>query len=141
MQPSEPITTTELRIVDADGHPRLLLSVKDGLPTVAFMNTQGDVGMRLQLDSQGLPSVVLANPDPTGPTARFEIDGKGAHVKLDGADAASAYLFLNNGSTSGLVLNDANGQRRIGATVTADGISQIVSYDDSGAPITNDTTG
>lgn len=135
MRLSEPITTTELRIVDAQGRPRLLLSVKDGAPTVTLLTEQGDSGMDLQLDPKGRPSVILTNPDPAGPTAKFEIDERGTHVKFDGKDAASAYLFLNNGSTSGLVLIDAKGRRRVGAVVTADGVSRIERYDDNGASI------
>lgn len=92
------VTTQELRIVDAAGVTRMVLSA-----------------------ANGLPSITLRNPDPSGPSAAFELDAKGGHLKLDRPGGASAYLFLNNAGASGVVLIDADGKTRASVVLSADG--------------------
>jgi hypothetical protein len=129
---SPPIVTQEIRIVDAQGRPRILLSAKDGPPTILLLRDDGKLGANVALDAAGRPMVTLTNPLSSGPTATLEIDDKGAHAKFDRPGGASAYLFLNNAGGSGVVLIDPTGKRRLDATVTADGTSKFERLDDDG---------
>lgn len=120
-----PIVAQEVRIVDAQGRPRILLSASSGKPVLVMLREDGQSGTEVALDEAGRPSVSLANTDPNGPTATLAVDDKGAHVKFDRPGGASSYLFLNNAGGSGVVLIDTKGVRRLQATVDADGITQI----------------
>ena len=128
-----PIVTQEVRIVDAQGRPRILLSASSGRPVLVMLREDGQTGTEVALDEAGRPSVSLANPDPNGPTATLAVDDKGAHVKFDRPGGASSYLFLNNAGGSGVVLIDTKGVRRLQATVDADGITQIERNDAAGS--------
>lgn len=128
-----PIVTQEVRIVDAQGRPRILLSASSGKPLFVMLRDDGQIGTEVALDEAGRPSVSLANPDPNGPTATLAVDDKGAHVKFDRPGGASSYLFLNNAGGSGVVLIDTKGVRRLQATVDADGITQIERNDAAGS--------
>jgi hypothetical protein len=129
---SQPIVTQEIRIVDEQGQPRLLLSAKGGKPKVQLLRSDGEIGSEVSLDVDGLPAVKLANADPNGPMAVIEIDEKGAHVKLDGLGRASSYLFLNNAGGSGIVLLDTRGIRRLNAVIASDGVAKIERFGPDG---------
>jgi len=120
-----PVVTQEIQIVDAQGHPRLLLSAKSGAPTIQLLDANGKVGAELSLTTDGHPLVKLSNPDATKPAAALEVDDKGAHVKFDHPDGASSYLFLNNAGGTGVVLIDTHGKRRFNAVVGADGTPRV----------------
>lgn len=92
------LSSQELRITDAAGVTRMVLSAREGLP-----------------------AITLFNPDPAGPSARFELDAKGAHLKFDRPGGASAYLFLNAEGASGVVLIGADGVTRGSVVMAADG--------------------
>jgi hypothetical protein len=130
-----PIVSEEIRIVDPEGRPRLLLSAASGAPTVAFLDGEGAVGLRLALDAAGHPSAEFANPRSEGPSAKLEIDDKGAHVKFDRPGGGSAYLFLSNAGSAGVVLIDAQGTRRLAATLSASGEPGLERFDDQGRPL------
>ncbi|MGN8000474.1 hypothetical protein ACTJKY_16070 [Sphingomonas sp. 22176] len=119
--PPPPIVTSEVRIVDAAGAPRILMSAAKGTPSIVLTGRDAKPAVTVQLDEQGRPSVKLANPVAGGPTAAIEIDDKGAHVKFDREGGASSYLFLNNAGVSGMVLIDSQGVRRVSVLVAADG--------------------
>lgn len=119
--PATPVITQEVRIVDAEGRPRIILSAKDGRPTIMLLRDDKSAGATVSLDGEDRPSIRLANPDAGGPDASVEIDDKGAHVKFDKPGGASAYLFLNNVGTSGVVLIDGKGARRASAVLSGDG--------------------
>ncbi len=121
--------------MDAHGPPRILLSAKDGTPRIVLSSTTGAPAVTLSVSPENLPSVVLENPNADNPTAAIEVDDKGAHVKFDRKGGASSYLLLNNAGTSGVVLIDAAGLRRVEVLVNPDGSSQIVRYDDQGHPL------
>ncbi len=129
-----PVVMQEVRIVDAQGHPRILLSASSGKPMLVMLRADGQTATEVSLDEAGRPSVRLANPDPNGPIATLAVDDKGAHVKFDRAGGASSYVFLNNAGGSGVVLIDAKGLRRLQATVDANGITQIERNDAGGSP-------
>lgn len=136
MQASQPpVITQEVRIVDAAGHPRIVLSAKNGSPTIVLLGPDGRPAMIARTDGEGRPAIKLANPSSTGPVAALEIDDKGAHVKFDGPESASAYLFLNNLGGSGVVLIDSAGKRRLDATVAADGTAKIERLDAAGRSV------
>lgn len=129
---TDTLTTSELNITDAQGRTRMqLLADADG-PALRLLREDGNEGARVSLDANGLGALTLGNPDAAGPTARLEVDAKGTHVKFERPGGATAYVFLNNAGTSGLVLVDGDGKRRIAATVTADGSSRIERYDAEG---------
>jgi hypothetical protein len=130
-----PITTEELRIVDAQGRPRLLLSAGSGAATIRLIGEDGSTGAEISLGSDGRPAVKLGNPDPGGPTASFEVDDKGAHVKFDRPGGASSYLFLNNAGASGVALIDNHGVRRLNAVLNADGDSRVERFGADGKPL------
>lgn len=132
--PPPPVTTQELRIVDAQGRPRMLLSALNGVPEIVLLREDGSTGARVALDAAGRPALTLLNPLVAGPHATVEIDDKGAHLLLERPSGASSYLFLNNAGGSGVVLIAADGQRRLSATLAADGSSRIERADDSHAP-------
>jgi len=140
-QPANPapaVVTQEIRVVDDQGRPRIVLSTlpgKDGAPTLALLREDGQIGASVRLDSDGRPAVSLSNPNATWPSATLEIDGKGAHVKFDRSGGASAYLFLNNTGGSGVVLIDNAGKRKLDAVVAADGTSRVQQLDDDGKPL------
>jgi hypothetical protein len=129
-----PIVTQEVRIVDAQGHPRIVLSASSGNPVLVMLREDGQTATKVALDEVGRPSVSLVNPDPNGPTATLAVDDKGAHVKFDRPGGASSYLFLNNAGESGVVLIDTKGVRRLQATVDADGTTQVERHDAAGTP-------
>ena len=130
-----PIVTQQVSIVDAQGHPRILLSAKSGVPTIVLLRDDGTPAITARTDVAGRPAITLANPLATGPVAALEIDDKGAHVKFDRPGGASAYLFLNNGGGSGVVLIDTTGRRRLDAEVTADGATKIERIGNDGKPL------
>jgi len=119
--PPQPIITSEVRIVDMAGVPRIVMSAAKGAPSIVLTERDGKPAATMQLDEQDHPSVKLANPVAGAPTAAIEIDEKGAHVKFDRAGGASSYLFLNNAGISGVVLIDSHGTRRVSVLVAADG--------------------
>lgn len=119
----------EIRLRDATGAPRLVLSALGAAPSITWLRADGTAGLSATLDAAGRPSLTLANPDAAAPTLAVEIDDKGAHVKLDRPGGASAYVFLNNAGTSGLVLIDPQGRRRFEAIVSADGTARVSRLD------------
>ena len=129
------LATEELQIVDGQGRPRLLLSAQSGAAMIRLIGEDGTVGAEITLGSDGRPSVKLGNPDAGGPTASFEVDDKGAHVKFDRPGGASSYLFLNNAGGSGLVLIDDHGVRRLNAVLNADGDSRVERFAADGKPL------
>ena len=115
-----PVISDEIKIVDSQGHPRIIMSARSGNPVIQLLETNGAIGMEVLLDSTGRPAVKLANPDLKGPTAVLEVDDKGTHVLFDRPGGASSYLFLNNAGASGVVLVDSNGMRRFDVLVGSD---------------------
>jgi hypothetical protein len=130
-----PVVTHEVRIIDAEGRPRIILSAKDGVPVIELLGADGRIALTAKTDARGHSAVMLANPVASGPTAALEVDDKGAHVKFDRGGGASAYLFLNNEGVSGTVLIDAAGRRRLQANVAADGTPAIQLMDATGKPL------
>jgi len=130
-----PISTEELRITDAQGRSRMVLSAKSGAPVVQLLQPNGKVGLNIALDEHDRGSIRIHNPDPKGPVVTIEVDPKGAHVKFDGPTGASSYLFLNNEQDSGVVFLDAQGKRRAEVLVVASGQSKIERFDDASHPI------
>jgi hypothetical protein len=130
-----PIVTPEVRIVDEQGHLRLLLSAKGGTPKIHLFRSDGGLGSEVSLDGDGRPSIKLANINANGPTAVLEIDGKGAHVKFDRSGGASSYLFLSDAGASGIVLIDSRGVRRLNAVIDPDGAARIERFGPDGKPL------
>lgn len=126
------ITADEIRLVDGQGRTRILLSARSETPVVRLVRPDGQTGAELTLAPDGHPAVKLANPDPNGPVAALEVDGKGAHVKFDRPGGGSSYLFLNNGGVSGVVLIDAKGVRRLDVILAPDGTPKIDRYGSDG---------
>jgi hypothetical protein len=120
-----PVVTQELRIVDAESLPRIVLSAHDDVPAIKLLGLDGKPSATVSLDPSGRPSVTLANPNPAWPTVALEIDDKGAHLKIERPGGASSYLFLNNSGGAGVVLIDAGGVRRFSATVAPDGATKV----------------
>lgn len=123
--PPPPVTTQEIRIVDAQGHPRIVLSAANGKPTITLLSQDAKPGTTVTLDAQDRPSIKLANPDVAGPSASLEIDDRGTHILFDRPGGASSYLFLNNAGMSGVVLIDAKGTRRTSIVVNGDGAVSV----------------
>ncbi|WP_206240608.1 hypothetical protein [Novosphingobium terrae] len=119
--PPAPVVTQEIRVTDAQGHARIVLSARDGTPTIQLLRGDDTPGATISLDAAGRPAIRLANPAPNAPTASLEIDDKGAHVKFDRPGGASSYVFLNNAGGSGIVLIDARGARKAGIVLAPDG--------------------
>jgi hypothetical protein len=130
-----PIVTPEVRIVDEQGHLRLLLSAKGGTPKIHLFRSDGRLGSEVSLDGDGRPSIKLANINANGPTAVLGIDGKGAHVKFDRSGGASGYLFLSDAGASGIVLIDSRGVRRLNAVIDPDGAASIERFGPDGKPL------
>ncbi|SRR6266404_7730777 len=130
-----PFVTEEITIVDSDGHPRLLLSAKSGVPKIEMLQTNGQSSFEVALDSAGHPAMKLSNPDATGPAATLEVVETGTHVKFVRPAGGTSYLFLNNAGGSGVVLIDTNGVRRIVMLVTADGTVKIERFGPDGKPL------
>jgi hypothetical protein len=131
-----PVITDEIKIVDSQGHPRIIMSARSGNPVIQLLETNGAIGMEVLLDSAGRPAVKLANPDSKGPTAVLEVDDKGTHVLFDRPGGASSYLFLNNAGASGVVLVDSNGVRRLDVLVGSDNNVKMEQFGADGKPIT-----
>lgn len=125
--PPPPIVTQEIRVVDAQGSPRIVLSTLSGTPVIQILDPAGKPSVSLSTDKDGYPSVNLTSRDATAPTAVLEVDSKGAHVLFERPAGGSSYLFLNNQGVSGTVLIDANGKRRSETLLAADGTPTIVS--------------
>jgi hypothetical protein len=131
-----PVITDEIKIVDSQDHPRIIMSARSGNPVIQLLETNGAIGMEVLLDSTGRPAVKLANPDSKGPTAVLEVDDKGTHVLFDRPGGASSYLFLNNAGASGVVLVDSNGVRRLDVLVGSDNNVKMEQFGADGKPIT-----
>src|SRR6266403_4884668 len=129
-----PVVTEAITIVDSDGHPRLLLSAKAGVPKIEMLQTNGQSSFEVALDSAGYPAMKLSNPDATGPAATLEVVETGTHVKFSRPGGGASYLFLNNAGGSGVVLIDVNGVRRLVALAPADGSVKIEKYGPDGKP-------
>lgn len=132
---TEPIVSTEVRIVDDQGKTRLILSAKSGLPVVTMLGGNGAVRLSMSVNESDYGSIKINNPNPAGPVAALELDDKGAHVKFDRPGGASSYLFLNDAGESGTVFLDANGKRRLNLLVTVDGQAQITRFDEQQRPL------
>jgi hypothetical protein len=130
-----PVITDEIKIVDSQGHPRIIMSAKSGNPVIRLLQTNGAPSVEVLLDSTGHPAVKLANPDLKGPIAALAVDDKGTHVKFDRPGGASSYLFLNNAGESGVVFVDANGVRRLNVLVGPDNDAKIERFGSDGKPI------
>ena len=130
-----PVITDEIKIVDSQGHPRIIMSARSGNPVIQLLETNGAIGMEVLLDSTGRPAVKLANPDLKGPTAVLEVDDKGTHVLFDRPGGASSYLFLNNAGASGVVLVDSNGMRRFDVLVGSDNNVKMEQFGADGKPV------
>jgi len=130
-----PIVTSEVRIVDAAGKSRLVLSAASGAPSVQLLTPHGHASVRVGLDLAGRPRLTLAGPDRAQPGISIEVDDKGAHVRFDRAAGGSSYLFLNNAGLSGVVLIDAKNVRRAEVVLGPDGSPQIQRFDATGKPL------
>jgi hypothetical protein len=130
-----PVITDEIKIIDSQGHPRIVMSAKSGNPVIRLLQTNGAPGVEVLLDSTGHPAVKLANPDPKGPTAALAVDDKGTHVKFDRPGGASSYLFLNNAGESGVVFVDAKGVRRLNILVGPENDAKIERFGSDGKPM------
>lgn len=129
-----PTQMQELQIVDAQGRPRLVLSAASGTPSITLLHSDGSPQAIVSLGETGLPCVELRNPNPAHPTARLEVDDKGTHIKMDHPSGATTYLFVNNGATCGLAMEDAQRKRRLEAMVPPTGEAFIRKLDDAGRP-------
>jgi hypothetical protein len=130
-----PLNTRELRIVDASGTPRIVLTAETGQAAFRVLGDDGTAIVSIALDSGGHASLKLSNPDAKLPTASIEIDDKGAHVKFDKPGSASSYLFLNNAGESGVVLIDKSGARRLAILLPTNGDAVVQRFGSSGRPI------
>jgi hypothetical protein len=130
-----PLNTRELRIVDASGTPRIVLTAESGQPAFRVLGDDGTAMVSIALDAGGHASLKLSNPDAKLPTASIEIDDKGAHVKFDKPAGASSYLFLNNAGESGVVLIDKSGIRRLDILVPTNGDAVVRRFSPSGQPL------
>lgn len=135
LPPPSPVIAQEIRIVDAQGRPRIVLSAGDGSPSIRLLGPDGAPRAEVTLDAAFYPAVKLSAPDPAAPAAALEVDAKGAHVKFDRPGGGSSYLFLNDGGSSGVVLIDRAGKRRLDALVAADGSPSVNRYDAAGAKL------
>src|SRR5579863_5672716 len=131
-----PVITDEIKIVDSQGHPRIIMSARSGNPVIQLLETNGAIGMEVLLDSSGRPAVKLAKPDSNGPTSVLEGDDKGTHVLFDRPGGAFSYLFLNNAGASGVVLVDSNGVQRLDVLVGSDNNVKMEQFGADGKPIT-----
>ena len=128
------LTLRELRLVDASGKTRIIVSARGEQPTFTMLDLHGRVLLSTSLDQQGYGSIQLSNPVDGHPQAAFAIDDKGAHVKFDHPGGASSYMFLNNQGESGAVFLDTHGKRRLDLLVKPDGQSAIERFTDDGKP-------
>ena len=110
----------QIELSDEQGRVRIRLTAASRMPQIEVLDVNGNSGLTLVMDDAALSSVTLNNPK-SGPHVSLAVDAKGGHVKFDGPDGASSYLFLNNEGTSGLVLIDGTGTRRYSVLVGADG--------------------
>lgn len=115
----------ELEIVDEHDQPRIRLSVEHGVASIQLLNLQGEVGARIELDQVGFSKIQLASIAEPLLNVKLEMDPKGSHIKFDHQNGASNYLFLNNQGASGLVMLDAQQQRKFAATVSEQGVLKI----------------
>jgi hypothetical protein len=130
-----PLNTRELRIVDASGTPRIVLTAESGHPAFRVLGDDGTAMVSIALDAGGHASLKLSNPDAKLPAASIEIDDKGAHVKFDKRGGASSYLFLNNAGESGVVLIDKLGARRLDILLPTNGDAVVRRFSSSGQPL------
>ncbi len=115
----------ELEIVDEHDQPRIRLSVTDGVASFQLLNSQGGVVTRIELDEAGFSKIQLTSTPKPLINVKLELDPKGSHIKFDHQNGASNYLFLNNQGTSGLVMLDAQQQRKFAVTVDEHGEVKI----------------
>jgi hypothetical protein len=127
--------TSELRIVDSAGNTRLRLAALDEGPSVTLLSPDGQPRASLALDAADRPSLKLASPEPSQPSAALQVDDKGVHVRFDRPAGGSTYLFLNNEGGSGVVLIDTRGVRRLEAVMSPEGDPRIRQFDAEGRPI------
>jgi hypothetical protein len=131
---SKAVVTRELKLVDSEGHVRILLTTDRDQPVVRMFRGDGKPAMVLALDGNGNPSVQLHNPNG-GASAILEIDDKGTHLKMDHPGGASIYLFLNDAGVSGLVLEDQNGKKRYEILKEVNTEASVTRLDAQGKPL------
>ena len=111
----------ELEIVDEHDLPRIRLSVEQGVASIQLLNSQGNVATRIEMDELGFSKIQLTSAPEPLINVKLELDPKGSHIKFDHQNGASNYLFLNNQGVSGLVMLDAQQQRKFAVTVDEQG--------------------
>ena len=111
----------ELEIVDENDQPRIQLGVENGVPSIKLLNDKGEVTTRIEVSEVGFAKIQLNATSEPLLNVKLELDPKGSHIKFDHQHGASCYLFLNNQGASGLVMLDAQQQRKFAATVDAQG--------------------
>ena len=82
------VIANEVRLVDAAGNTRLLLTTRSGTPSLQFLSGNGTVGMTADLDQEGRGAFRIQNPEAQCPGASIEVDAKGTHVKFDKPNGA-----------------------------------------------------
>ena len=67
------VIANEVRLVDAAGNTRLLLTTSSGTPSLQFLSGNGTVGIKADLDQEGRGAFRIQNPEAQGPVAGIEV--------------------------------------------------------------------
>ena len=108
------LTVSELRLVDADGRTRGLLTLVRGKPRLILIDEAGEFRMEMGLGPSGEPSLRLK--DGAG-RLRMETasqaDGSPALALIDGAGRRRTALKLSHDGSPRLLMADSEGRERL----------------------------
>lgn len=129
---SDEVSKTSYSLVDSTGRIHAKLTVEEGAPTLAFFDSHQHARLKLGLNEEGLPQLLLHGLPAAVPTVKLECDAMGSHLMFSGAGREQGYFFLKSTGGSGLVLFGPEGQRQVEVLLTPEGAPRWTLWDRSG---------
>jgi len=142
-QSAKLLTAQEIRLVDASGRTRALLSLLRGRPRLIMTDQNGEFRVELGMDADGLPNLTLRDRNGRArtflaltsqdqPTLRCADEKGGTRIRLDLRPTGDPALIMQDqagrdrlalwqeAGELGLALADTSGRPRAGLVIKAD---------------------
>jgi hypothetical protein len=126
-------TATAFQLRDDGGQLRAELTLRAGLPVLAFFDEEKRERIQVSLGASGLPQLRMwGDGGKTTPLVSIEEDALGCHVMMSGRGEQKTYLFLKKNGATGLVMINSAGQRQGEWTLGPDGAVNWAVHDLAG---------